>query len=38
MAVAMATWRSIISRIYGIDKHLDMESERKRKNKNDFKD
>lgn len=29
--VVMVTWRSIVSRICGTDKHLDVENERSRK-------
>ena len=30
LAMVMATWRSIVSRICGTDKHLDVENERGR--------
>lgn len=38
MAVAMATWRSVISRIYGTDERLDVGSEREGENRADCKD
>lgn len=38
MAVAMATRRSVISRIYGTDERLVVGSERERENRDDCKD
>lgn len=38
MAVAMATWKLIISIIYRIDEHLDVVSETEGENRDDFKD